>query len=118
MSIFFVTRDGDDLWNPASAKALAFHAQAAAVGALLGLETGLGPIVSDECVVEAAAFGAFEAAFVARVLGELERPTRDDELDRTFSIVLALGEALGLTRPSRDPRLEPFLSEGRARIGR
>jgi hypothetical protein len=53
MSVYFIADDRRGLWNPASDTARLFHDQCTSVARMLGVESGLAPIISDEVIVDA-----------------------------------------------------------------
>ena len=67
MSIYFVTSDGRDLWNPSSFTAQLFCDQAESIARHLGVDSGLGPIVSDAVVVSELSFVSFAQSFAVQL---------------------------------------------------
>ncbi|MGW0194113.1 DUF6086 family protein [Nonomuraea sp. NPDC003201] len=65
MSQYFQVGD-QVLWNPSNGVAGLFMRSAEALAPETGLPTGLGPMVSDECEVDLAAFAAFVSALIER----------------------------------------------------
>ncbi|MFI5865304.1 DUF6086 family protein [Streptomyces sp. NPDC051546] len=58
---------GDEtVWNPSNGAARLFHRQVAVFEEELGLPSGIGPLINDECQLDPAALGAFAEALVAR----------------------------------------------------
>lgn len=116
MSIFFVTNEGNEIWNPASDTARLFCDQVASIARLLSVETGLGAIISDEVIVDAAQFKAFAAAFSGFML----RLQPDGKawllVAGCFSFVGALAERLG-AQPVVEPELTRLIANGIRVIG-
>src|SRR4051812_34835899 len=108
MSIYFVECDGRDVWNPSSDAARTFHALAEAIARPLGVETGLGPIKSDEVVIDRTRFAAFGSAFAARLLSTSDNSGYHVLAGGVFAVVLGLHFTLGLAYPVSDPRLERY----------
>jgi len=95
MSIYFIAKDGHDLWNPAAVTARLFWDQAESVGRIISIETGLGPIISDEVIVDDARFKLFVGAFADFIL-KLDRESGGRALAETcFGIAGALAQKLG-----------------------
>ncbi|MFD5148968.1 DUF6086 family protein [Streptomyces sp. NPDC058401] len=58
---------GDEtVWNPSNGAARLFHRQVAVFEEELGLPSGIGPLINDECQLDPAALGTFAEALVAR----------------------------------------------------
>lgn len=97
MSVYFCTVDEQDLWNPATIVARLFRDQVESVARVLGIESGLGEIVSDEVVVDKVKFEAFMAAFSGLMLRTAPESGVHSLMGGCFEIVLALGDKLGGT---------------------
>ncbi|MBC3988908.1 hypothetical protein H8N00_08435 [Streptomyces sp. AC563] len=65
MSCFIRIAD-QDVWNPSNAVAKLFIAEAEAISSLLDERTGIGPIIDDECELDAATFPVFVSALLRR----------------------------------------------------
>lgn len=61
MSCYFQTNE-TDLWNPSNAAARLFIQQAHYQSELLGVPSGVGPVIEDECEINTEAFAAFVGA--------------------------------------------------------
>jgi hypothetical protein len=112
MSIYFVTKDGRDLWNPASLTARLFHNQAESVAKLIPSETGLGPIVSDEVILDEARFALFAKAFAGFILKMDRRSGAWALSENCFGMVAALAEKSG-GAVFNDVELLPLVERGR-----
>lgn len=58
---------GKDVWNPASQVAKIFVEQVATAAQILGVESGVEPIVEDECHIDAEKFDQFASLLSAAV---------------------------------------------------
>lgn len=65
MSQYFEMGD-ETLWNPSTGASRLFLRQVAVFEAELGLPSGFGPMVDDECRIDPAAFETFANALLAR----------------------------------------------------
>ncbi|WP_222625458.1 DUF6086 family protein [Streptomyces buecherae] len=65
MSCFFHVADRD-IWNPSSSIAKLFVAEAEDIASLLSEGTGIGPVVDDECELNATSFATFATALLRR----------------------------------------------------
>ena len=96
MSIYFVTSDGRDLWNPSSFTAQLFCDQAESIARHLGVDSGLGPIVSDAVVVSELSFVSFAQSFAVQLSQVDPESGAHVLLEGCFSIVGALAAKLGV----------------------
>lgn len=117
MSVFFIASDGRDVWNPASEAARVFLEQATMMARILGIDSGLGPLVSDEVVIDEARFAKFGSAFAKRMLEYPDGTCFHALMGGCFSVVLGLGCELGLPAPSDDSRVGRYEREGRRLVG-
>jgi hypothetical protein len=115
MSIFFLSPNGDDVWNPASDVARVFHAQVESVADLLGVESGLGAIKSDEIAIETMTFGS---ALAARIEAYREDSCFVALVGNAFAIALALQDVLGLELQTEAPRIARYRALGHELVGR
>jgi hypothetical protein len=118
MSIFFLSPNGDDVWNPASDVARVFHAQVESVADLLGVESGLGAIKSDEIAIETMKFCAFGSALAARIEAYREDSCFVALVGNAFAIALALQDVLGLELQTEAPRIARYRALGHELVGR
>jgi hypothetical protein len=116
MSIYFISKDAGDLWNPASVAGRLFFEQAESVARTIGVATGLGAIVSDEVVVDKENFIPFAEAFANFLLRTGPRSGGRMLLEGCFSIVGALAYKLGATTLD-DPAIAGLIANGRRVVG-
>ncbi len=95
MSIFFVTNEGNDIWNPGRVTAQMFCAQVTSIAREVGVESGLGAIISDQVIVDVEKFKAFAVAFAKYMLCLQPNDKAWTLLAGCFSFVGALAERLG-----------------------
>ncbi|MFJ3621933.1 DUF6086 family protein [Streptomyces iakyrus] len=75
----------ETLWNPSNGASRLFQRQVAVFESELGLRSGVGPMINDECQIDPGAFGTFVNALLAQ-----HRRT-------SHAIVLALSEGFTAT---------------------
>ncbi|QLE72837.1 hypothetical protein FGW37_15695 [Streptomyces rectiverticillatus] len=63
MSCYFQAND-TDIWNPSNSVARLFLEQAGNLSNLMGVESGLGPVIEDECEIDFTAFTKFVDSLV------------------------------------------------------
>jgi hypothetical protein len=115
MSIYF-TLNEQDFWNPGRVTAQMFCGQVALVARELGMESGLGAIISDEVKVEAEQFKTFAAAF-AEYMTHLQPGGKAWLLVAgCFTLVGALAQRLGAAPPIA-PELAKLVADGVRVIG-
>ena len=118
MSIYFIAGD-TDLWNPASFTGRLYCEQANAVARLLNVDSGVGPVLKDEVVVDAERFKAFAAAYAREVLACGPREHLSSVrvlLDGCFAFTAAMAHKLGAEFPS-NRTLTELLGLGSQLIG-
>lgn len=117
MSVYFLANERE-LWNPGVLTARFFCDAVASISQILRIESGLGPILSDEVHVDPVRLHAFALALLnflnrdpASAIGVL--------LSGTCAIVLALDVAAtkGEGPIATDPNLLEYLQVGQAAIG-
>ncbi len=116
MSTCFTSRSGKKLWWPANLGARVFHDQAEAVGRMIEVETGLGPIVHDEVVVDDAKLEAFVNAFTVFMLRVADNSTARALLENCFAIAVAMAKKAGAKLPELG-RLADLLARGERWVG-
>ena len=118
MSVFFLSSEGEDAWNPSSDVAEVFLAQADTVARLLKIESGLGPIRGDEVIIDGSRFAAFGAAFARRMLQSADDSAMHKLLGGCFAIILGLHAVLEMPLPSGEQRFDGYASEGQRLVWR
>ncbi|MGO4430062.1 DUF6086 family protein, partial [Streptomyces sp. MCAF7] len=93
MSCFFQI-EGKDVWNPSNFVAQLFIEEARALARSMGLESGIGDIVDDECELSTAEFLAFTAALTKRHWNT-NNPTLKDLLSAVTGINCVLLDRAG-----------------------
>ncbi|MCH6163480.1 DUF6086 family protein [Streptomyces marispadix] len=63
----YVTIAGKDVWNPANQVGKIFVGQVELVSRILGVESGVEPIIEDECHIDAEKFSAFTSSLSSTV---------------------------------------------------
>ncbi|NMO20002.1 hypothetical protein HPC49_21955 [Pyxidicoccus fallax] len=116
MSIYFMTPNKRDVWNPASVTGRLFCEQVESVARLLDVESGLGAVVSDEVVVNDEKFVSFVQSFAERLLRTSAESGAYLLLEGCFSIAGALAVKLGARLPD-DDTIATLVSEGRRIVG-
>lgn len=86
MSVWFNSTCGHELWNPSNRAADFFIAGVRSVEAVLEAESGIGPIVQDEVIVEASMLSNFMVASQI----ELCHPTMRAQVAGLLAIVAVL----------------------------
>jgi Family of unknown function (DUF6086) len=117
MSIYFISKDAGDLWNPASVTGRIFCEQVESIGRVIGIATGLGAIVSDEVSVDKKKFLLFAEAFAQFLLRTDPSSGGRMLLDGCFSIVGAVACKLGAPPPLDDAAIAGLIANGRRVIG-
>jgi hypothetical protein len=116
MSIYFTTREGRDLWNPANVTGRLFHDQVNSVARILAIESGLGPIASDEVIVDEPKFLQFVKSFAEFVLTADPESGGRAVAQNCLGIAGALAEKLG-GRMSDVPEIVSLICDGRRVVG-
>lgn len=117
MSIYFSVGDGRDVWNPSSEVARVFLAQTEVMAHYLAMDSGLGPVVSDEVIIDTMRFAAFTSAFTQRMLEYADDSCFHALMSGCFSIVLGLRNQLHMSTPTNDPRIVQYARAGDTLVG-
>jgi Family of unknown function (DUF6086) len=116
MSIYFVAPNGLDVWNPSSLTGRLFCDQVESVSRLLGIESGLGTIVSDEVAVNDEKFMSFAQSFAGLLLRTDPESGAYRLLEGCFCVVGALAAKLGARLPD-DRAITRLVSNGHRIVG-
>ncbi|MEU1818005.1 DUF6086 family protein [Streptomyces roseifaciens] len=92
----------EDIWNPSNSVARVFLEQAEALSRLTGEETGLGPVIEDECEISIHEFSKFTDNLVTTYQNSNNRAFRS-LLEGFISVALVLVERGGGTLESITP---------------
>ncbi|ORT57949.1 DUF6086 family protein [Streptomyces sp. CB03238] len=113
MSCYFQVAD-DDVWNPSNSLARAFLGQATVLSQLVGVETGLGEIIEDECQIDTETFTAFVNALVS-AYQESNNDALRSLLKGFTSVSLVLTDRIGAEVPSlKSPYVDMWTAEREA----
>jgi hypothetical protein len=115
VSVYFLANE-KDLWNPGFLAARFFCDAVASISGMLGIESGLGPILSDEVVVDPVALHAFALQMRELLLNRDPTSATRVMLSGTFAIVVALDVAATEGGGSflTDPSLVEYVNLGQA----
>nr|WP_269461024.1 DUF6086 family protein [Actinoplanes derwentensis] len=104
MSQFFEDAAGVTLWNPANRVAGLFMRTTEAVGGLVSLPSGVGAMVSDECVIDVDVFVVFVEALV-REYRSSGHPVFRSLLEGWLATAVVMVWRAGRELPALDDRL-------------
>lgn len=100
MSCYFQAGD-QDVWNPSNSVARVFIGQVAVLSEHIGKDSGLGPIIEDECEIDPEEFAGFVGALLEEYERSNNRPLRA-LLEGVLGIGLVLVERGGWPIPGAD----------------
>ncbi|WP_144440923.1 DUF6086 family protein [Streptomyces roseifaciens] len=92
----------EDIWNPSNSVARVFLGQAEILSHLTGEETGLGPVIEDECEISIREFSKFIDSLLATYQNSNNKAFRS-LLSGFISVALVLVERGGGTLESITP---------------
>ncbi|WEV26091.1 DUF6086 family protein [Streptomyces sp. 71268] len=116
MSCFFRVADRD-VWNPSNSIARLFIAEAEGIASLLSESTGIGPVVDDECELNATSFAAFATALLRRHWST-NHPIMRSLLEGVAGIVFVLASRSEIDLQIDDPDCRDYWLEQSSRFSR
>ncbi|MFF4156002.1 DUF6086 family protein [Streptomyces sp. NPDC001678] len=116
MSCYFQVND-EDVWNPSNSVAQIFLGQADTLSRSVGEQSGLGPVIEDECEINLPQFVKFTNILVKAYQDSNNRPFRS-LLDGVIAISLVLIERGGGAVDSITPEYADMWAELRANHAR
>lgn len=117
MSLYFTSRERD-IWNPASETGRLYCEQVASIAKELGVESGLGPVISDEVEIDEGVFVAFVQAALALCLTLGAGALSGLLILPSLAISVALAEQLGSADlPAIPAFLVDAVAAARAHVG-